>query len=568
VLITQSYSKVFKDDKVQVEDDLDEERKVVTNKNVVAYLKDVDFFFTNVKFEFTIDGIQSGVSATNAPFYKVALKRNMTGTTSDGATVNKTIPRFVEINYNPDDKDLKIVSIYTNEFNEKDALMNWWAQLSFEWQTLFKAKLDLTDSVGLPEIRKITALEALDLSNNKYVQNIEPLAQLTNLKSLNLSKTSIDDLNPIRNLTELVELDLSYTKIKDLLPLKYSSKLVKLNLTQTEVADISVIQKMPKLQYLELSAAPVADFLPLASLGELVHLNLEATKITSLAPLENLVQLTDLVVSGTPVQDLTSLKGLKALKTLDLDSTRIVNVGPLSSLENLKVLHVSYTMISDLQPLQKLTHLERIYCDKTLVKKEMADAFMATNPKVLVVFDSEDLKVWWDTLSPEWKEVLGKTAIISTSPSKEELAKVPNVDTINVGAVHINDLEPLRKLQKLKVIIAHNTSISDLSPLRDHHEITYLDISETDVSDISVTRQFSKLKELRAERTPSASWCIKRLTSTGGGPGFRKIGKRSFEPKWEPIRAQHGSICTSSWNARFFILKKLPSATCRHSVNL
>src|SRR6267142_5152978 len=228
VLITQTYSKIFRDDKVQIEDDLDEERKVVTNKNVVAYLKDVDFFFKDIKFEFTIESIQSGVSANNSPFYKVSLKRNLTGTTAEGTSVNKTIPRFIEINYNPEDKDLKIVSIYTNEFNEKDALMNWWAQLSFEWQTLFKTKLDLADSVGLPEIRKITALETLDLSNNRYVQTIEPLAQLANLKTLNLSKTSINDLSPIRNLTELVELDLSNTKIKDLLPLKYSNKVVKL----------------------------------------------------------------------------------------------------------------------------------------------------------------------------------------------------------------------------------------------------------------------------------------------------------------------------------------------------
>jgi len=501
VLVTQTYSKIFRDDKVQIEDDLDEERKVVTNKNVVAYLKDVDFFFKDVKFEFSIEGIQSGVNADNKPFYKVSLKRNMTGTTSEGTPVNKTIPRFVEINYNPDDKDLKIVSIYTNEFNEKDALMNWWSQLSLEWQTLFKTKLDLTDSVGLADIRKITALETLDLSNNKYVQTIEPLAQLTSLKSLTLSKTGINDLSPIRNLTELVELDLSYTKIRDLAPLKYSNKLVKLNLNHTEVADISVVQKMPKLQSLELSATPVADFLPLASLTELVHLNLEATPMTNLSPLESLVQLTELNISSTPVQDITSLKGLKMLKTLDLDSTRIANINALSSLENLRVLHASYTQLADLLPLLKLAHLERIYCDKTRVRKGIADAFMVANPNVLVIFDSEDLKVWWDTLSPEWHEVLSKTAAIALTPSKEELARVPNVDSIDVSGTHISDLEPLRKLQKLQVIVAHNTGISDLSPLRDLHEVTYLNVSETDVSDVSAVRQFSKLKVLRADKS-------------------------------------------------------------------
>jgi Leucine-rich repeat (LRR) protein len=501
VLITQTYSKIFRDDNVQIEDDLDEERKVVTNKNIVAYLKDVDFFFKDVKFEFTVEGIQSGVNADNRPFYKVSLKRNMTGTTSEGVPVNKTIPRFVEINYNPDDKDLKIVSIYTNEFNEKEALINWWGQLSFEWQTLFKTKLDLADSVGLADIRRITALETLDLSNNKYVQTIEPLAQLTNLKSLNLSKTAISDLSPIRNLTELVELDLSDTKIKDLLPLKYSNKLVKLNLNRTDVSDISVVQKMPKLQSLELSAIPVADFLPLAGLAELVHLNLESTPITSLSPLENLIQLAELNVSATAVQEINTLKGLKLLKTLDLDSTRIANITALSSLENLRVLHASYTAIADLQPLQKLVHLERIYCDKTRVRKAMADAFMQVNPKVLVVFDSEDLKVWWDTLSPEWHEILSKTATLALAPSKEELARLPNVDSIDVSGTPISDLEPLRKLQKLRMIIAHNTGINDLSPLRDHHEITYLDVSETDVSDISATRQFSKLKVLRADKS-------------------------------------------------------------------
>ena len=122
VLITESYSKIFRDAKVQVEDDLDEERSVITNKDVVAYLKDINFFFKEVKFEFTIEKIEQGVNADNQTFYKVSLHRNLSGTTADGKTVNNILPRFIEINFNPKDQDLKIVSIYTNEFNEKDAI--------------------------------------------------------------------------------------------------------------------------------------------------------------------------------------------------------------------------------------------------------------------------------------------------------------------------------------------------------------------------------------------------------------------------------------------------------------
>src|SRR5260221_9743682 len=167
VLITESYSKLFKDAKVQVEDDLDEERSVITNKDVVAYLKDINFFFKDVKFEFTIEKIEQGVNADNQTFYKVSLHRNLSGTTSDGKAVNNIIPRFIEVNFNPKDQNLKIVSIYTNEFNEKDALRNWWKQLSYEWQAFFRKKFTLPDSVALSDIRKIISLEELDLGNNK-----------------------------------------------------------------------------------------------------------------------------------------------------------------------------------------------------------------------------------------------------------------------------------------------------------------------------------------------------------------------------------------------------------------
>ena len=104
VLITESYSKIFRDGKVQVEDDLDEEREVITNKDVVAYLKDVDFFYKEAKFEFLVEDIKGSTLANGQLFYKVSTRRNLTGITSDGKTVTNTIPRFIEINYNPDDR--------------------------------------------------------------------------------------------------------------------------------------------------------------------------------------------------------------------------------------------------------------------------------------------------------------------------------------------------------------------------------------------------------------------------------------------------------------------------------
>ena len=57
IVFTESWSKIFIDDKVQVEDDLDVNRKTPINKDVQAYLKDIDFFFKNAQFKFDLQSI-------------------------------------------------------------------------------------------------------------------------------------------------------------------------------------------------------------------------------------------------------------------------------------------------------------------------------------------------------------------------------------------------------------------------------------------------------------------------------------------------------------------------------
>ena len=158
VLIKESYSKIFRDDKVQVEDDLDEDRIVITNKDIVPYLKDVEFFFQEVKFEFAIEDITSSTLTGGEIFYKVSTRRTLTGTTTEGKTITNTIPRYVEINYDPANQDLRIVSLYTHEVNENMVLTNWWHDLSLEWKDVLIKKLPgkgVTDSLS----------DALNLTN-------------------------------------------------------------------------------------------------------------------------------------------------------------------------------------------------------------------------------------------------------------------------------------------------------------------------------------------------------------------------------------------------------------------
>lgn len=501
VVITESYSKIFRDAKVQIEDDLDATRNVITNKDVPAYLKDVDFFFKDVKFTFEIERIQNE-EVEGKKFYKVSLTRNLAGTTAEGEVVNNNSPRFVELNYDPATQDLKIVSIYTKGFDEKQAMLNWWSEMSFEWQSLFRKLTNKADSVGLSDIRQMSAITEIDLSDNQYIQNIEPLTRLTNLQKLNISGTSINDLAPIRNLTELQELDASRSGVTDISVLKYASKITRLNIENTGVADISVIKKMPTLQLLDASNTKASDFTALTDLTALTNVDVSATPLQSLIPFQNLTALQTLDISSTSVSDLNPLANLKGLSELTIDSTNVVEAAPVAQLTGLMILSMNDTKISTLAPLKSLAKLQKVYCDHTPIRQEAADAFMAARKGVLVVFDSKDLKSWWETLPKDWQAILYKDSREGKVPSKDELAILANEDSINLReSQYINDLEPLKKLPKLKVILANKTGIKDLQALKDHREVQYLDISDTEVSDVSVLNKFPQLKILKADRT-------------------------------------------------------------------
>lgn len=501
VVITESYSKIFRDAKVQIEDDLDATRNVITNKDVPAYLKDVDFFFKEVKFTFDVERVQSD-EVDGKKFYKVSATRNLTGVTAEGETINNNSPRFIELNYDPATQDLKIVSMYTKGFDEKQAMLNWWSEMSYEWQSLFRKLTNKVDSVSLSDIRQMSSITEIDLSNNQMIQNIEPLTRLTNLQKLNISGTPINDLAPIRNLTELQEVDASRSAITDISVLKYANKMIRLNIANTLVADIAAVKRMPALQVLNASGTRISDFTPLIDLVALTTVDVSKTQVSSLTPLQNLAAIQVLDISSTPVADLAPIAGLKAVTELSIDSTNVVNATPIGQMTGLTIISLNYTKIASLDALKSLPKLQKVYCDHTPIRQEAADAFMAAKKGTLVVFDSKDLKQWWETLPKDWQSLLYKDSKDGKIPSKDELAILANKDSINLnGSQYIVDLEPLRRLPKLKVILVNKTGIKDLQALKDHREIQYLDVSDTEISDISVATKFPQLKTLKMDRT-------------------------------------------------------------------
>ncbi|MCG8323535.1 MAG: hypothetical protein MI921_28830 [Cytophagales bacterium] len=502
IIITQSYLKAFRDEKVQVEDDLVENRDVVTNKDVQAYLKDIDFFFHNVKFELNIDKVEHYVNAQNTLFFKVSITRNLNGVTIEGEQINNTMPRFIEINVDDRQRDLRIVSIYTTKLSIEDDLRNWWTDLSFEWKSIFKREIGaIDDSLNTEQLLRIADMQHLNIDNNRYIQDIGPLTKVTGLRSLSMSNTQIDDLLPLRNLTNLESLNFSYTTVEDVAPLKYAIGLKELVMNNTNVDNVADLGSLDQLEKLDISYSRILSIDPIAHATVMKDLNLSFTQVNNLDFAKEMQGLKTLELSGTPVSRLNGLEEADSLEVLNISQTIIDNFYPLEGASNLKYIFADSTEVRSLEPLSGMSSLEKVYCDNTEVDDEEVRKFKRKNPNVLVIHKSENMESWWSQLSFDWKAAMRQSLDFEGDPSKDQLARMTYLEKLDVGGSNVVDLVPLRALRNLKSLKCHNTSIADLEPIGSLTLLEELDISSTSVQSLHDLSSMINLKRLIIDGT-------------------------------------------------------------------
>ena len=213
-----------------------------------------------------------------------------------------------------------------------------------------------TSTLGLSPLADLTNLTTLTLS--KSISDLSSLADLTNLTALSLSPTS--DISPLSNLTNLTTLTLGGS-ISDLSPLADLINLTTLTFNGS-ISDLSLLPNLTNLTALYIYNTLISDISPLASLTNLTALNLSANSATDISPLANLTNLTqlNLTLYGS-TSDISSLANLTNLTQLDLHGS-ILDISPLANLTNLTQLRLrlSANSTSDISPLANLTNLTQL----------------------------------------------------------------------------------------------------------------------------------------------------------------------------------------------------------------
>ena len=552
IIINQSYAKFFESDKVQIEDDLVDQRDVPINKDVQAYLKDIDFFYRNVVFDFRIEEITQEINEKDQLFFKIRMNRNLQGITIEGDTLNTNRIRYIEINLNDAQKDLKIASIYTTKLNEKEELRKWWNELPLIWKEIFGANIALADTIRMKDVlyfndsvahldfltnqrmsrdtlslfltdtlkiifndstwlnaalldkqlKKIIELDTINISSKPGIISLKPISKLAKLRRLDCSNTNISDLMPLRNLTHLQYLNFSGTQVESLGPLRYSNEMEHLLFSNTKVTDISTLSNFDLLETLHFNQTEIDSLNPVIGLVELSDLECAATLIKDITPLSDLIKLERLDFSNTRVDDIGPLKKLKEIYFLQFDNTDVKNLQPLKDLGKLQLLFIDDTPVYDISPLSGLPELNRIYCDQTGITRKLANIFMEENPGVLVIYESAALISWWNELPVEWKEYFSEYVTSGSKPKTEDLHEITKIKRVDIsGSDAITTLKPLENLAMLNSLICSGTGIVNLQALRELADMNTLDFSNTAVDDISVLSKLSKLEELRFDNT-------------------------------------------------------------------
>jgi hypothetical protein len=510
VIIRESYLKIFRDGKVQVEDDLVIDRKVVTNKDVAAYFKDIEFFYKNIEFKFKIREIKPGQKENGQVFFLASLDRTLTATGLKGEKISNTKPRFIEVNLDEKSQELKIASIYTTKISRDDELKAWWASLDTGWKSYFKSRFEVskTDSVDLSKLYQFVAVDSLNLSGKTQIKHLRPLSELRDLKFLDISHSTIEDLSPIANITLLESLNLSNTPTAAIKFIKYSDRLRFLDISATQIEDISELINLSSLQVLKASNTSIQSFAVLNQFKQLQELDLTESGFNTIENIKDLAVLESLTLSKNYILNYSLLSNLRSLVRLDLSETNFEDLSSLSTLTKLVQLDITSCKVSDLTPVSSLPTLKKIAADNTGLSQEAATLFVRNHPEVLLIHHVKDLQSWWEGLSMAWKAALIKInpALELERPRIEILTQTLNLPTLNLDDSGIESLMPVVRFVSLSSIsFSNNPLVDNLLPLQEVKTIRKLVAKKTSVEDPSVVAGNLLLEEIDLEGSPILS---------------------------------------------------------------
>ena len=197
-------------------------------------------------------------------------------------------------------------------------------------------------------------------------------------------------------------------------------------------------------------------------------------------------------IPGDFIEDLTGLEYATNLQTLALGNHKISDLTPLAGLTDLTSLNLRNNKISDVTPLAKLTNVQTLY----LSGNEISDTSPLrnlTNLTTLGLSRNTNLGANLEGLrSLTALEIL----LIENTNARDltPLAGMTNLKRLHANENQITDISPLRSLTNLGTLFLHGNKIRDISPLQGLTELLVVTLEGNEIRDISPIAGWTHLK--------------------------------------------------------------------------
>ena len=284
---------------------------------------------------------------------------------------------------------------------------------------------------------KLNSLQRITLSGNKIksIQVIEKLVNLSNLKELylNLNEITNFDLSNINNLAGLQNIqsiDLSHNQIQDL------SKISNLNL-------------LTNLTTLNLSYNQITDLSGIETVKNVSRLYLESNNITDIEKLAENTQLTELCLNNNNISNIESLGTLINLTKLELEQNDISDISVLENITTLRILQLSHNKINDITAIRNLnierwdldlyTNISEVYTkgqEGEISSIDLPQLFVVAQNENSIVYSKEGLEFNNCSLSQDGRKILFRTEDLKNGQDINVSIKDGNASSSKVNVVY------------------------------------------------------------------------------------------------------------------------------------
>lgn len=377
-------------------------------------------------------------------------------------------------------------------------------------------------------INELALLEVLDLSRNYFI-NASELQKLTNLKTLDLAETNVQDVTVLKDMNKLEVLDLTATDVADLSSLNNKPNLAKILADETKLSVASAdnfIRANPgvllihhvkdlntwwerlsepwKQALKDANPAIQSDSPSIEILTQttgIEQLDLRGKGITTLTPITRFVKLRTLDFSDNEISELLPISEVMTLEMLVGKNSQVETIEAIAKNENLTEISLGGSPVKSILPILDLPNLKVIELNDGAFFEEEVPEILIQRPNLVIIYRSEELNTWWDSLGGDWKSVLRKTFELDESPDAFALHQMTGVSSLRIEGSSITDLSPIQKFINLRSFEIFDAPLAEISPLSEMKYLKSLTLSQMPVIDFMPISSFFTLERLDISNT-------------------------------------------------------------------